>query len=869
MASRLGGFIGFVAVSAAAGVLATVAITPAIALTSMAATDTIGIFEDLPTYLEIGELSQRTNIYATNTDGSPVLLASFYDENRVEVAWDQISGYAKNAAVAGEDRRFYEHGGVDIMGTTRAILSNLRGNDVQGGSSITQQYVKNVRINNAIRGLTDPDEIDKAYEAEVAPSPSRKLREMRLAIGLEKKYTKDQILLGYLNIAGFGGRVYGIEAAANYYFNTTAANLTLAQAASLIAIVNNPEKFRLDYTGAEINGAADGYSQNKIRRDSIIDDMLDQDLITQTEHDEAVASPVTPDIHQASTGCASAPAGAGYFCDYITRIFQNDEFFGPDEDTRWSTFVRAGYDVYTTLDLDLQNTAQNAINEFVPKSADGIDIGSVAVSVQPGTGKILAMAQNKDYSADPEVLGSGANYSAVNYNTDEDYGGSSGFQPGSTYKMFTLTEWLKEGHGLNEVTDARKPATDWGAFRDSCNGGTVYFPGYNPNNDELDNGQFATALDNTMTSRNTGFMAMAKQLDLCEIRKTAESMGAHRANLLRNTDSESPEYGQLILDADGKTQYAPLEQGAGSVLGTNEIAPLTMAAAFATVAANGMYCKPIAIERIVAADGTEVPVPPSECSQNVDPKITAATEYALNKALTGGTGSPSYSRITTRVPMFSKTGTTDDAFATWMSGASSKVATTVGVFNASGFVNLRNIKFNGIQAATLRHNIWPRIMEVANQKYGGDAFPDPASELLRGQTSDIPSVTGLSYDQARSILQASGFNAQDGGQQDSNLPAGQVSGTNPTGEASKGAYITVYTSNGALKTVPDLVTPYNSVAGAAVAWTQAGFSAGNITPQCQVTPGGTGKPTAQSVAAGSAARADTAITLTYAKATCP
>ena len=854
--------------SAAAGVLATVAITPAIALTGIAATDTIGIFEDLPSYLEIGTLSQRTNVYATRSDGTPALLASFYDQNRVEVGWDQVSSYTKNAAVAGEDRRFYEHGGVDIQGTLRAVVSNLQGGDVQGGSSITQQYVKNVRIQNAIRDLTDQDEIDAAYKKETDPSPSRKLREMRLAIGLEKKYSKDQILLGYLNIAGFGGSVYGVEAAANYYFGTTAANLTLPQAASLMAIVNNPEKFRLDYPDAAINGAADGYSQNKIRRDSIIGDMLEQRMISQQEHDDAIATPVTPVITEPSVGCSTAQ-GSGYFCDYVIHILENDDFFGPDPETRILNFKRAGYDVYTTLDLDLQYAAETAINDNVPRTMDGVDIGATAVSIQPGTGKILAMAQNKDYSADPDVLSSGANFSAVNYNTDENYGGSRGFQPGSTYKMFTLAEWLKEGHSLNEMTDARKPAVDWGAFKDSCQGGTVYFNGYNPANDELDNGGFFTALDNTMTSRNTGFMAMAKQLDLCEIRKTAESMGVHRANLLRDTNPDSPTYDEPILDANGNEQYEPLQQGASSVLGTNEIAPLTMAAGFATVAANGMYCKPIAIERIVAADGSDVPVPPTECSQTVDPKITAATEYALNKALTAGTGAQSYSAISNRLPMFSKTGTTDDATATWMSGASSKVATTVGVFNVSGFVNLRKTFFGSGQAATARHRIWPRIMQVANDKYGGDAFPAIDPTLLVGRTYEIPGVTGLTFPQAKSILESSGFTAVDGGLQDSNLPVGTVVGTNPSGEASKGATVTVYTSNGALLTVPDVVNGYNSVAGSAVAWSAAGFSPGNITPLCQVTPGGTGKPTAQSIPAGSAARSDSGITITYAKASCP
>ncbi|BDZ47070.1 transglycosylase domain-containing protein [Naasia aerilata] len=275
----------------------------------MAAADTINVFEELPSYLEIGDLAQRTNIYGVNGDGSPALLASFYDQNRVEVPWEKVSGYAKDALVAGEDPRYYEHGGIDLQGTLRAVVNNALGKSVQGGSSITQQYVKNVNIQNYIRDATTQEQIDKAFAKATKVSEARKLREMRYAIELEKKYTKDQILLGYLNIVAFGGRVYGVEAAANYYFGTTAEALTLPQAASLMAIVNNPEKFRLDYPDSSTNGTANGYADNKDRRDYILGKMLKERMITQQEHDDAVLAPVEPHITSPQTNCASAPWG--------------------------------------------------------------------------------------------------------------------------------------------------------------------------------------------------------------------------------------------------------------------------------------------------------------------------------------------------------------------------------------------------------------------------------------------------------------------------------------------------------------------------------------------------------------------------------
>ncbi|KFF58820.1 penicillin-binding protein, partial [Cryobacterium sp. MLB-32] len=296
----------------------------------------------------IDALSQKSNIYAVQTDGTPVLLASFYDQNRIEVGFDAISPYAKDAAIAGEDPRFYEHGGIDLQGTLRATASTVSGGATQGGSSITQQYVKNVLIQKC-ELISDAAKHDDCYAQATETTPERKLKEMRLAIGVEKAMGKNDILRQYFNIAGFGGTVYGIEAAANYYYNTTAANLTLAQAASLVAIVNNPVKFQIDKPNSVSNGAANGYAANRQRRDYLLGAMLKYDKISQTDYDAAIATPIEPVITEPSTGCQTALANA-YFCDYVTKILQNDPAFGDDGAARMLNFRRGGYDVYTTLD---------------------------------------------------------------------------------------------------------------------------------------------------------------------------------------------------------------------------------------------------------------------------------------------------------------------------------------------------------------------------------------------------------------------------------------------------------------------------------------------------------------------------------------
>jgi len=785
VSGALGGLLGLVGMSAVAGILVTAAVAPAVALSGIAATNTINVFDSLPEYLAIDQLAQKSNIYAsTNAEdpvGSRVLLASFYEQNRVEVASDAISQFAKDAAIAGEDPRFMEHGGVDIQATFNGAVQTLATGRTRGGSSITQQYVKNVLVQKC-EAMTDADKATACYRDAIETTPDRKLREMRLAIGLEKKYEKTDILRGYLNIAGYGGSVYGIEAAANYYFNTTALNLTLPQAASLVAIVNNPVKFQLDHPDSETNGAANGYADNKSRRDYILQEMLKYDKINQADYDAAIATPIEPVITVPSTGCQTA-GGSAYFCDYVTKILKSDPTFGADSEARLANFKRGGFDVYTTLDLDMQVAAENSLNEYVPKTVPGWDVGGVVSSVKVGTGEVLTMAQSKDYSQLPQDAGS--SFTSINYNTDRDAGGSGGFQPGSTYKVFTLAEWLKEGHALTERVDSRVK-TNWGTFQDSCLGPQAY-PDFRLGNDGGEGGPNETALNSTRRSINTGFIGMAKKLDLCAIRKTAENFDVHAA------------------------KGGPLGQNLSTVIGTNYVAPLTMAVAFAGIANNGMTCSPIAIRSMISSDGTELPVPKSTCQQSVSPEVAAGMQYAMKTTMgSGGTARASYNATSPKVPMIGKTGTTDKAKDTWMSGASSSVATVVGIVNISGpYKNQRTYagRLNGFDTSRSRHSIWPDVMSVANAKYGGNEFPEATSSVINAVAVPVPDVRGKPTAEAKNTLDAAGFYVVDGGTISSELPAGTVANTDPAGGAAstRGSTVTTYSSDGTGVSVPNVI----------------------------------------------------------------
>src|SRR5690606_28453337 len=287
----LGGLLGLVGLSAVAGVLATAAVTPAIAIAGVSGSQALSIFENLPDSLTPGTPMEPTVFYGTGENGKPFELAKFYDQNRVPVTFDQVSPLLFDAVLSSEDKNFYEHGGVNLGATVKAVVDNVRGTSSRGASTISQQFVKNVLIQQCEQDVSPSDEdysakLSKCWtdatNATGADGVERKLQEMRYAIQIEKDFSKNDILLGYLNVANFGGQTYGIEAAANYYFGATAKNLTLDQAATLAGMVQNPNRFRFDRPGGSWtdstqtarNSKDDGYADTKLRRNYVLDRML-------------------------------------------------------------------------------------------------------------------------------------------------------------------------------------------------------------------------------------------------------------------------------------------------------------------------------------------------------------------------------------------------------------------------------------------------------------------------------------------------------------------------------------------------------------------------------------------------------------------
>ena len=765
--------------SSIAGVLALALLAPLAIVGGIAITTSATVFEGLPDYIKPVNASQASTLFGTK-NGQPVEIARFYHENRISIGYNDMSPNIRNAVVATEDPRFFEHGGVDVISLIRAVLTNAAmGGGGPGASTITMQYVKNSLV--AAAQLTDDED---AIAEATAVSLDRKIREMRLAIAVEGVATKQEILAGYLNLSFFGHRLNGIEAASNYYFGISAKDLNVPQSALLAAMLKSPNDYRPDEP-ANLDRA-------KSRRDYVIDNMRDEGYITADEAKAAKATPIETNIQQKPSGCEANQVTA-FFCDYTVWTVRNSSEFGPTREDREMLLKRGGLNIYTTLDIDLQEVADQATKTWVPVE-DPSQIGSATVSVQVNTGRILAMAENRVFD---QTQSTEPGRTSVNYAADKPFGGSSGFQVGSTYKIFTLAQWLTNGYRLNDHVDGRVREWQGSDFSARCG---AWVGTWAPNNITKEP-EDLTVVQATALSVNTAYAYMASKVDICDIRDTAMRFGVKRAD------------GDPLL-------YYP-----SAVIGTNEISPLSMAAAMAAVANKGTYCTPVAIDRVVVrATNQELPVPKTICSQAVTPEVAAGMTYAMQRVISGGTGGASNTGDGT--PIAGKTGTTDSGVHTWMTGFSSAVGTATWVGNVVGSKSLSSFRLNNKAANTVRHDIWRTTMKKANELYPGEAFIAPPQSMIDAALLAIPSVTGQDPQAALEILKTAGFNPKIIETQVANAaPAGTVAYTRPAanGTAPTGSQVRIFVSKGGQKVVPNVSGM--TVANAKAALLAAGYSA--------------------------------------------
>ncbi len=523
---------------------------------------------------------------------------------------------------------------------------------------------------------------------------------------------------------------------------------------------------------------------------------------------------------------------------------RNSTALGSDVEERKDAWKIGGFDVYTTLDLSAQRFSQQLLWDYVPPSEERFELGSAATSLQVSTGNILVMAQNKHF--DNTSTGGGWETTAVNFNTTKNYGGSSGFQPGSTYKPFVLLNWLQRGYGINQLVNANARTEPQSSFTNSCGG--PYVSTWEFKNFANESGAWSVARA-THDSVNGAFVTMAQQLDLCDIGKVVTDLG--------------------VKPASG----VELDNRPASVLGSAiTVAPVTMAAAYAAMASSGIYCKPRAVELVIHPDGRELPGEEVQCHRALDEDIANTALYVLEGVMTQGSGS--FTNIgSLGAPTFAKTGTTDKANQLWFTGGTTNVTTSLWLGNIVGDFPMNRYSSNGYTGSSLRNFIWKNITRQLNGTYGGNAFPGPASYLLSGSGITVPDLRGQTIGSATVQLEAAGFTVDVGNAVESSYPQGTVGDMSPGAGAllGTGSKVTLHPSDGSQSGVPDVVGDgTNTYENAKSILNAANFP--NVAERCQVlTPDDApknGKVVSQDPAAGTTVNRNTEIRVTVGKLAC-
>ena len=650
--------LAFLSVSSLMGVVTAGMLVPVAGPTALAAKSVPSVFNELPGDLQTVAPAEESQLL----DSSGGVIAHFYDKQRIVVPSANIADVMKKAIVAIEDKRFYEHNGVDATGIARALVTNLGDSGRQGASTITQQYVRN---SLAERGYLegDADQVNAATEQ----TTERKLREMKYALALEKTQSKDEILTGYLNIAPFGPITYGVEAASQRYFSKSASELNYLEAALLAGLVQSP----VQYDPLTHPEAA------QERRDTVLATMLDQGVITQEEYDEGIATTVDSMLHPtvSSEGCSGADSSKAYFCDYVLSQFLEDPTFGATRIERERLLKTQGITIRTTLDSAKQDAAYASLTNAIPVG-DASGLNDALVSLDPRTGKVLAMAQNTTYGIE-------AGQTMSNYAAD------GNFQVGSTFKVFVLLQWFKEGHSAYETVGSANTFYPNGAFK--CDGRPIVTEGYQVNDLAGKTGSM-NVVRATGQSVNQAFVNMASRVDFCSIFETAYDMGI-------TEDGEVP---------------SPFP---ANILGSVSGSPLQMASVFATIANSGQQCKPQSIESVTDRNENVLKEFSAECNQVIPAELANKTAALL----TASAGQYyTLTRLGDGRPFAAKSGTTDDHANTWLTGFTPSLATAAWVGHGdNSSQEVSGVVINGVYHSEIfgetyvGQNIWAPYMTQA------------------------------------------------------------------------------------------------------------------------------------------------------------
>ncbi len=669
---------------AAAGMLVAALATPLVLATGLTAKSAANTFQALPTELPDPVLGVDSRILAA--DGS-VVAVLHGAQNRVPVTIAQIPQVMQQAIIDIEDSRFYSHHGVDFKGLARAAVTNTAAGGVaQGGSTLTEQYVKNVLLDTA----ATPDQ----QQAATGKSLTRKLREARYALALERRWPKLRILEAYLNIAYFGNNAYGIGAAAQRYFGESVGQLTVAQSAMLAGLVQSPSAYDpLRHPQAAAT-----------RRDQVLARMRQLGHLSTFQQTSTAGQPLG--LHPrvpppAGDPCLNSPAP--FFCDYVRRLLRADPALGATTAQRDRRLLEGGLTVKTSFDPTIQQAAQQGLDSVVDKANRA---AATEVMVQPGTGAVLAMAVSRDY-------GTGPGQTTVPLPT------AAAFGPGSAFKTFTLATAIERNLPLSTsffapacyVPTTFTVAPDSGRNPADPNNPTSNCANGFSNADPAEAAIYAIP-QATWQSVNTFYIQLEEQVGILNVAAMARTLGIPAARLA----TVGPNDGSLTL-------------------GTEVVSPLDIASAYATLAARGLRCDPKAITSITSPAGQPVAFPsPAPCRQVISPSTADTVTSVLEGVLTNGTGYPNAAAIGR--PAAGKTGTNEGFSSAWFVGYTPQLAAAVELGDPRGGPShpLTDITIGGqsyphVFGGDVPALIWGHSMynALTNQPYAQLPPPAPAT----------------------------------------------------------------------------------------------------------------------------------------------
>ena len=732
-------------------------LTGSVGLLSNRASDVVA---DGSTQLLEGDVPQVSTM--VDTAGNPI--AWLYSQRRFEVPSNQIANTMKLAIVSIEDKRFAEHNGVDWQGTLTGLSGYLAGKvDTRGGSTIEQQYVKNFQL--LVTAQTDAERREA-----VALTPARKLREIRIALTLDKRLSKPEILTRYLNLVYFGNGAFGIQDAAQTYFGIDASQLNWQQAALLAGMVQS-------------TSSLDPYTNPKAalqRRNLVLDTMIENLPQQADEFRAAKAQPlgVLPQPNELPAGCIAARQN-GFFCDYVLEYLARA---GISKDQ----VARGGYLIRTTLDPKVQASVKSAIDGIASPTLDGV--ASVMNVIKPGKDahRVMAMASNRTYglNGDADETVQQQPFSLV------------GDGAGSVFKIFTTSAALDMGMGIN----AQLQVPGWFQAKGLGSSDT---PGCPKETWCVKNaGNYSGSMNVTdalATSPNTAFAKLIQQVGVPRAVDMAVRLGLRSYALPGTARAYDPTSNESLAD------FIKRQNTGSFTLGPFQVDALELANVAATLASGGVWCPPTPIDKIFDRHGNEVSFDRQPCEQAVPEGLANTFANALSKDDQGpGTSAGAASSAGWTLPMSGKTGTTESHRSSAFVGFTNQYAAANYIFADSGSPSgicsfpLRACGSGDLYGGNEPARTWFAAMKPISTDFGEVHLPPTDPLYVDGAPGgQVPGVSGLKVDEARQRLKDAGFQVADQATYvNSSASYGAVVGTTPSGQTFPGSIITINISNG-------------------------------------------------------------------------